>query len=238
MLYRNALFLAITLIAAGVLSYSAMALPTVKKFGANNTQNITTKTNQIKLSTTNNTNPTISLVGQNQQTNTNVLGAPTIDNTADSARLSGIFHGNIIKGLGSKLSSNSGQQPTGNNTPGDLNTNDLAQRVAALEDAIIKKQDVLEAGNGIDITGKTISLSAEITTLNEKMDEISQEIDDLDEKISIPGVSNNYYTIDETETLLNENYYDKDYIDQITSPINKANVVNQFDPGFLNNTKQ
>ena len=148
--------------------------------------------------------------------------------SVDSTRASGL-RGNIIKGVGSKLSSNytSISQPA---SSGGTIAN-LEQHISDLETKMVKKQDVLEYGDGINLDDNTVSLSQEIVSLPEKVDkinqevyEINQEIDNLNEQISTATLPENYYNIDETKAYLQQNYYTKQYIDQ---KVNSLEIAGQ-----------
>ncbi len=229
MLYRNGLFLAIILVTGGVWTCPSVAAPSVKKLGGTIVGNFksgtptTINTRAPSLRTINSTTKSASL-SNNSKSNTKP--SPKTSSSVDSARLPGL-HGNLIKGMGSKLSANYASPTNGGGT------SDLAQRIDNLEKEIISKQETLESGNGISINGTTISLSEEIASLPERLEEINKEIEDLDEKIDAAGLSGDYYTIDETQAYLQQNYYTKPYLDQIISQLSNANVVDQFDPSFL-----
>ena len=191
MSHWNVLFLAVVVLANGILTFPSLAAPTVKNLGGA-TSGISTGT---KTQTTNNRNPSVRALGlSNASVTTTNNGANTVATKAttsgDSTRLSGL-HNNIIKSIGSKLSANHAAQPS------DTNKYDLNQRVTNLEEAMVTKQEILEPGDGIDIKGNTIGLSAGMLSLPERLDEI----------------------------------------EQIVSQLNNMNVVEYFDPGFLNQNK-
>jgi len=229
MLYRNKLFLAVILVTGGVLTCTASAAPTIKKIGGttdNSTQGTMDKGTLTKLSTAQRT-PSIRALGLSAQptaTNT-VSSASQSAGNGGSMRLSGV-HNNIFSGFASKLSSNSGTSTGGNS--GSITSN-LTQRVTDLEAAMVTKQEILESGNGIDINGNTIGLSDEIASLPERLESVEKDIDDLNDQIKDINLSDDYYTIDEVQ----QNYYDKETVDQMISQLSSMNVVNQFDPGFL-----
>ena len=72
----------------------------------------------------------------------------------------------------------------------------------------------MEPGNGISVDGNIISLSDEMATLPEKIDTINQDIDDLNEKIEAAGLSDEYYT--------------KEQVDSIISQLSDMNIVDTF----------
>lgn len=216
-MYQNRLFLAVVLAVVGVFSRPSMSAPTIKKIGDATSSNLQNKDTQVRLPLANQRAPSLRLSGATTKTasklSDNKNGVETSykpANAADSARLSGL-HGNLFKGLGSKISSSVSSQPGG----GDSVAPDLMQRVIDLEAAMVTKQENLEAGNGISITGNTISLSDEMATFPEKIEELTKEIDELNEQVNT------------------ENYYTKEEIDQMVSQPTYTNVVNNFDPGFL-----
>lgn len=149
--------------------------------------------------------------------NTNIIGATsTFDNSGDATRFPGLG-GSFTKIVSPKIS----QKYT---TPAGNTNNDayeVAQRVINLEEKMLTKQEILEPGNGIDINGKTINLSEEISTLPERLDKINQEIDDLSEKIGTPDLSEKYYTIDQTQ----------EYVQQAVSNISIPNTETIYDSG-------
>lgn len=234
MLYRNMLFLAVGFVSTGILMCPLMAAPTVKKLGVSTPSNIqNAKLIQQKTSTSGQRSPSVRLLGTSAKpvtkpvSTTNMVNvAPSTTGTTDSARLSGL-HGNLVKGISSKLSSNYSQQQK------NTDTSDLTKRVIALEEQMTTKQTILEPGDGITIDGKTIGLSEELTILPDKVAEINQEISTLSEKVDVANLSSNYYTIGQTQEYLQQNYYTKTYVDQIISQLSNSKVVDHFDPGFL-----
>lgn len=236
-MYQNKCFLTVVVVVGSVLTHPSVAVPTVKKLGnsannsAYNIQN--NKTTQTKSLSTGQRNPSVRILGPSVKTTTKPISNATViknqtlaSGTSDSARWSGL-HGNLIKGIGSKISQNYTPQTTG------IGTSDLAQRINALEEQMTTKQTVLEPGDGITIDGNTIAVSEEITALPEKVATINQEIDNLSEKVDVANLSSNYYTIGQTQDYLQQNYYTKQYVDQIVSQLSGASIVNTFDPGFL-----
>ena len=189
MLCQYGRFFATSLIAIATLSSDAVAVPTIKKLGPG-TNATTTKSSQIKLSTPEKIAPSVANDGavavNVAPATTDTRGANVVSNvagtTADSARLPGFFYGNIIKGIGTKLSSNYAQPSNGQSGGG--NTSDLTQRINNLEEALDAKQETLKSGNGIYIDGKTIGLSQEMADLPGRVEEINQEIDELHDKFS------------------------------------------------------
>ena len=106
---------------------------------------------------------------------------------------------------------------------------DLTNRVVALEEQMATKQETLEPGDGIDITGNTIGVTEEIAILPAKVAEMEQRISGLTDFVD----ATKYYTIDQTKTYLQNNYYTKQYVDQIVGDLANAKVVKVFDPSFL-----
>ena len=223
-LYLNWLSLAFVLLAEGILAYPAGAVPTIKKLNTSpDTSKTVTKETLTKLSTPR--TPSVRALGLSSGTATTAV-APTQKSVSsnDTMRLPGL-HGNLIKGLGSKLSSNITPQPGG----GGVVTSDLTQRVINLEAEMATKQGILDSGNGINIDGNTISLSDELASLPDKVDDLSQEITDLKQEFD----TENYYTASETRDYLDTNYYTKEDIDKVVTQLSNTNIVNEFDPGFL-----
>lgn len=228
MSYKNWLFLVTGFVSACVLSHPSVAVPTVRKLGVSANNNVhsniqNSSTTPVKTSTAMKRAPSVRMLGSSAKTTTksvsnvkSVKNATSASEITDSSRLSGL-HGNLIKGIGSKLSQNYTPQTSG------ISTSDLEQRVNALEEEMTTKQEVLQPGDGLVIDGKTIGLSEEIATLPEQIEEINQKIADLNTEIS----TDNYYTIGETQT----------YVQQIVSQLANANVVKQFDPTFLHQSE-
>ena len=207
-MYQKRLFFTVVLLAAGVLTRPTVAAPSVKKLGTTNNTVGTIQNNRMaltKLSTTNNRAPSVRALGATTKSTTKATTNTT--NTGDSARLPGL-HGNLLKGLSSKLSSNYTAPAS------ETDTSDLMQRVTDLEAEMATKQGILESGDGIIIDGTTISLSNEITNLPEKLEDIEKDIDDLNEKIEAAGLSDEYYT--------------KEQVDSIISQLSDMNIVDTF----------
>ena len=231
MLYRNVLFLAFSLVSTGVLTYPAVGAPTVKRLGATNTGG-TQINNVVPPKTTTSRASSIRTSGsylspKNVATSgANVSGTTTSTTlgSANSMRLSGL-HGNIVKSISSKIPSNNTTPSGGANT----DVSDLTNRVATLEEQMATKQETLEPGDGIDITGNTIGVTEEIALLPGKVAEMEQQIGDLTDFVDVTK----YYTIDQTKTYLQNNYYTKQYVDQIVGDLANAKVVKVFDPSFL-----
>lgn len=233
-MYQKGLFLAVILLTGDVFATAVGAAPTVKTFGNATSSSAygTIRSNRDSMtqpSITNKRAASARSLGLTTKPTTKVASVTTNTNTAPkatgsigSARAPGL-HGNILKGISSKLSSNNPSQPVG------PDTSDLEQRVAALEAEMPTKQDILEPGDGIDITGTTISLSEDVATLSDKVDEMAQDIEDLNDRVD----PEKYYTIEKTQEYLQENYYTRDDVDQITGQISKPDIVDDFDPTFL-----
>lgn len=235
-MYQRGLFLLVILATGGCLTHLGVAAPVVKKLGDPTNNNYYSnfqeiKTPQVQTSTITNRAPAIRVSGAaTKSVSKTVGGTQTVSTTPksgtyiDATRKSGL-HNNLIKGVGSKLSSSS---PSG----GGGATSDLIQRITNLEQEMATKQEILDAGDGIDITGNTIGLMPDISDLPTRIDEMAQEIDDLNEKVDGAGLSNDYWTAEETQDYLEQHYYTAEYVNQIINQI-KPNVVNDFDPGFL-----
>ena len=158
----------------------------------------------------------------------NVSSVAKVTNIApqggNNVRLSGL-RGNVIKGVGSKLSSNYTSHHE--NSSGD--TSDLEQRIAHLETRVASKQDALEFGDGINVDEhNTIGLSQELVGLPEIVEELNQQIDGLSQQIDEATLPENYYTAD----YIQQNYYDKEYIDH---GLAGANFMNYFDGDVSSN---
>lgn len=216
---KKRLFLAVLLLTEGILACPAGAVPSVKKLGGTATNNIQGSINKgslTKLSTASQRTPSVRALGLSEKPATNTtnntmnISAKTATST-DSMRLSGL-HGNLIKGIASKISSNSSQQQGG----GGNITSELEQRITNLEAEITTKQNILESGDGIIIDGTTISLSDEIASLPEEINTITQDIDDLNEKIDAVSLSEEYYT--------------KEQVNQMISQLSDMNIVDTFVP--------
>lgn len=225
-MYQKRLFFAVALITAGVLAHPLMAAPTVKKLGGVDSSTFLDKDTQVRTPILNQRAPSLRLSGptgkSTTKTNNNIKTTSKTTNTADSARLPGL-HGNLMKGISSKLVANKDAQPSDDKTSG------LTQRIIDLEADMATKQETLEPGDGIDINGATIRLTEDITNLPDRIDTISQDIDDLNEKIEAAGLYGEYYTKEQIDT----GYYNKAYLDPILSQITNAKVAKDFDPGFL-----
>ena len=231
MLYRNALFLAVGALTMSVFTYSSVAAPAVKRLGGTNTSNIqNSKVTSLK-SPTGQRASSLRMGGYakpaSKTTNgTSITGStPKTVGSSNSMRISGL-HGNIVHGIGSHLS---GNHTTPSGGSGGADTSELTQRVIALESQMATKQTTLESGDGIIIDGNTIGLSGEMAGVPERLDTIDQQISDLNDFVNIT----NYYTIDQTQGYLQQNYYDKPTIDQIISQLPTAKIANNFDPSFL-----
>ena len=224
-MYQKRLFFAVALIMAGVLAHPLMAAPTVKKLGGVDSSTFLDKDTQVRTPILNQRAPSLRLSSATTKSSTITGGTKTASksqNATDSARLPGL-HGNLMKGISSKLVANKDAQPSGDKTSG------LTQRIIDLEADMATKQETLEPGDGIDINGAMIRLTEDITNLPDRIDTISQDIDDLNEKIEAAGLYGEYYTKEQIDT----GYYNKAYLDPILSQITNAKVAKDFDPGFL-----
>jgi hypothetical protein len=223
MLYKNCLFLTAVFVSACVLVHSAVAVPTVRKLGNSANNNVHNNIQPSRLQSKKSylpgkRGPSVRVLGTAAKATTkpvsNVKTVKTVSKTAgsaDSSRLSGL-HGNIVKGISSKLSQSQTPQPSG------IDTSNLEQRVNLLEEKIITK-----SGDGLIIDGNKITLSEEMKELPEQMAEITQKVEDLSAEFD----TDNYYTIEQTNA----------YVQQIVSQLNQANIVDHFDPGFLTGNK-
>ena len=225
-MYQKRLFFAVVLITAGVLARPLMAAPTVKKLSGATSDSFAGKGTPARTSILTQRAPSLRLSGTttksalqttNDTKNTNT--ASKSQNATNSARLPGL-HGNLMKGLASKLATN-GQSSSGGN-----DNSELLQRIIDLEADMATKQETLEPGDGIDINGATIRLTEDITNLPDRIDTISQDIDDLNEKIEAAGLDGEYYTKEQIDT----GYYNKAYLDPILSQISSDNIVKDFSP--------
>ena len=240
MLYRNMLFLAVGLVSVGILTCPSVAAPAVKRLGVSGGNNVQSNIQNSKMAaskpstsaikTTNagqrapsvrlgtyTTKPVVKTVG-----GTKLSGAKTsASNIADAERLS-VIRKHLIQG-GTGTTSGIAPQTQ------SVETDNMLKRIVALEEQMLNKQEILEAGEGITIDDKTIAVSEEIGALPEKVNEIDQKISGLDNKVDIANLSENYYD----KGYIQENYYTKQYVDQIVSQLSGANIVNTFDPSFL-----
>ena len=227
MFYPHACFFAIVLFGV-IYAPGTYAAPTIKKLGgvANNTaQNsaVTDKQSMIKMSTANKIAPAGPVVKTNSgpTNNTNAVNIVSTTSPSDGARLSGLFHGNIIKGIGTKLSTNYGT-PSNTQQSSTGATSELSQRINELQVALDAKQEALKSGNGIYIDGKTIGLSQEMATLPEKLQEINQEIDELHEKFSVADLEQIQQIIDNIQN--NTTIYDSG-----AGEYKRVTIVDSFD---------
>ncbi|MFQ6759989.1 MAG: hypothetical protein ACLRFM_01120 [Alphaproteobacteria bacterium] len=235
MLNRCGRFFVFCLIATCGVVRAVCAAPTVRKFGMPTSASdgaTTNKQSMIKMSTANKIAAAVPVVKTtNTPTNNTDANAVNIVSKtpgADGARLSGLFHGNIIKGIGTKLSTNYAS-PSGGNTSGA--TSELSQRINDLENALDAKQEALKSGNGIYIDGKTIGLSQEMANLPEKLQEINQEIDDLNEKFSGTNFEQIQQIIDNIQN--NTTIYDSG-----TQEYKRVTIVDDFDEQDFINKQQ
>lgn len=226
-MYLTGLFLVVILATGGGFIHPSVAAPTVKKIDVVSSTN--SNLTPTKSSTTSNRAPSLRIsgsVGESTSKTANSTKTTTTKTSDDSVRLPGL-HGNLVKGIGSKLSSNYSQQP------GGVITSDLMQRVINLEEDVATKQEYLESGDGIDIDGNTISLSEEILGLPEKLQEINQELDDLNGKIGTTSLSENYYTIDQTQDyvqkIIKANGNNEMLYDSVTKEYKNVTIINHFD---------
>lgn len=229
-MHPKSVILAVILATEGILTSPSRAVPVVKKLGDPTNSNFYSRDSKdIQIQRA----PALRTSGATIKPTTTISSSPKVVSTTpkasgyiDSARRSGL-HKNLATGLSSKLSSSS-TTPSG----GGSAVADLTQRIVNLEEAMSNKQEALDAGDGIIIDGKTISVSDDLANLPTTLDEINQEIDNLHEMIDGAGLSDDYWTADETQNYLEQNYYTKEYVNQIVNQI-RPEVVNDFDPGFL-----
>lgn len=165
------------------------------------------------------------------KTATGSTGIGSTSNSANSfeaSRMSGL-HGNIGKGISSKISSNQ-TSSSGGGWNSSSSTSDLERRITNLETEINTKQDVLRSGEGIDISGTTIDVSNEIANLPTRTNQISQQIDNLQGALSdgdggLINVADLQSTVNELEAA-SQIYYPGDGIKVITS-------ATQGDPAII-----
>ncbi len=234
-LYLTGLFLVAALTMGGVLTHPSVAAPTVKRLdgATNNNVTLTKSSSASKRAPSLRISGSVSEPASKTTTSTKTANTtPKNPSSGESVRLPGL-HGNLVKGIGSKLSSNYSQQS------GGAVTSDLMQRVINLEEEVATKQKTLESGNGIDIDSNTISLSEEILVLPEKLEEINQELDNLNEKISTTNLSENYYTIDQTQDyvqqIVNNAPNSEMVYDSGTKEYKSVTIINDFDEvDFMN----
>ena len=227
MLYRNVFFLAFSLVSTGVLMYPAMGAPTVKRLGATNTGG-TQVNNVVPPKTTpraSSIRTSGSYIKPKTSTNDGTTSPSIPTSTVASTGSNRLAHVRFLNGIEKKLVPGNTQQPTGSNT----DVSDLTNRVVALEEQMATKQETLEPGDRIDITGNTIGVTEEIALLPAKVAEMEQQISGLTDFVD----ATKYYTIDQTKTYLQNNYYTKQYVDQIVGDLANAKVVKVFDPSFL-----
>lgn len=222
-MYQKGLFLTVVLFAGGIVAAPVVAAPAVKTFGnaiSSSTYNNFNRSTPAKLSATTkgaSSARTLSLTTKptaKASSDTHGTSVSTSKSTGytTAARLPGA-HGNLFKGISSKLSANYASQSGGGGA-----ISDLEQRISVLESEITTKQDILTPGDGIDISGGTISLTENVVTLSDKVDEMSQAIDDLGTQ---------------TQKYIQETYYTKEEIDNVVEQLAPSNVVSDFDPTFL-----
>lgn len=230
-------FFVFCLIATCGVVRAVCAAPTVRKFGMPTSTSdgaTTNKQSMIKMSTANKIAPAVSVVKTtNTPTNNTDANAVNIVSKtpgSDGTRLSGLFHGNIIKGIGTKLSTNYGT-PSNAQQSSNGATSELSQRINDLENALDAKQEALKSGNGIYIDGKTIGLSQEMANLPEKLQEINQEIDDLNEKFSVADLEQIQQIIDNIQN--NTTIYDSG-----TQEYKRVTIVDDFDEQDFINKQQ
>ena len=241
-LHLNRLLLGLGAIAGVSLICPVVAAPSVRNFGNttssktfNNTRSSTMKTNQLssgankRASSLRVSDSTIKPVTKTASvTKSASVGTTQRGSSVGSSRMSGL-RGNVVKEISSKLSSNYTSQPGGSGS----NTSNLEQRINSLENQISTKQNVLESGEGINIEHNTISVSQEIASLPETVENLNQEINNLSQQINDATLPANYYTAEQTRAYVQQNYYDKQYIDQ---GLYNANFMNYFDGDVSTNT--
>jgi hypothetical protein len=216
------LFLALGLVSTGVLTCPSMAAPTVKRLGATNSGKI--QNNTVVASPKSSSAQRASSVRTSGSYVKPTTGSAVSNTKTTNAGLAGserLSHVRLLNGIEKKLTPGSSQQPS-DPSPAP---SDLTDRVIILEEQIVTKQPTLEPGDGIDINDQTIRVSEDITALPTKVADLEQRIGDLN--------VTNYYTITQTQEYLGQNYYTKQYVDQIISQLPSAKIANNFDPGFL-----
>ncbi len=203
MLYRNMLFLALGLVSTGILTCPSMAAPTVKRLGATNTGNIQ------------NSNMTAS------------SKAPSTVQRASSLRTSGSYIKPRIDATGDTVVSSTNTSAIGKATSARL-SGFHGNIVKSIGSKISQNQLGSPSGSNTapsDLTDRVVALEEQMATLPDKVADLEQRIGDLN--------VTNYYTITQTEEYLGQNYYTKQYVDQIISQLPSAKIANNFDPGFL-----
>ncbi len=175
----------------GFLSHTAVTAPAVKNFGgatSSSSYNKFNHGNSAKLSVTTkgaSSARTLNPVTKPTAKPTIVSQGPSVSKTTGhttSARLSG-SHGNLFKGIRSKISSGYTQASS------DNSTSDLEHRISDLEAEIANKQDTLESGDGINIDGNTINVDDNIANLPTKIEEINQDLEDLTGQIGASDIT-------------------------------------------------
>ena len=232
-MYSTRLFFAVILVTGGVLSRPVAAAPAVKTF--NNTTstsaygNVRAKGIQTTPTTAATTKgaSTARTLGLTTKPMTKAakgtyVGTTKATGSVDSSRTPG-KHGNILKGISSKLSANYSSQQGGGGS-----TTDLEQRVTGLETEITTKQDILTPGDGISISGDTISVTTDIMELPDKVDGMSQELSSLAEQIGTAPLPSDYSTTAETQAYLEENYYNQQSVNDIIGALANREVADTF----------
>ena len=115
-------------------------------------------------------------------------------------------------------------------TPSSDDFLSLRDKVEQLEAEVALKQNALQTGDGLVVENGVLSLSQDIEGLADSIANLKQQMAD---KADLLNVTNNYYTIGQTEEYLNQNYYNRQYVDRIVEQLSGARVVSQFDPAFL-----
>ncbi len=215
MLYHNRLFLAVGLVLVGVLSYPSVAAPTVKRLGVSNNNNIQSNIKNIKTAAA---KPSAA----SKISTTNVQRAPSVRVLGTSATKPTVKTISATKSTNTKAAANAA-----NTERLSVIRNHLIKGGTGTTSNLAPQPQSVETDNMLK---RIVALEEQMANLPEKVEEINQKID---EKADVANLSANYYTIGDTQDYLQQNYYTKQYVDQIVSQLSGANIVNTFDPGFL-----
>lgn len=217
----------------GILTYPAVSAPMVKTLGGNmNTGIQNSRVTPAKLSTPSQRASSVRALDSVSKPATKTTGGTTVTSGTPrtsayvgSVRTPGL-HGNLMKGISSKLSAAQSSQQGGT-------TSDLAQRVTSLEQEMLTKQDILESGDGINIDGTVISLSDDMMTMTERLEELNQEIGDLNEQVGNINLTENYYTIEETQDyvqqIVDEIQNNEMIYDSVAKEFKRVTIIDDFD---------
>ena len=204
MSHYNRLFLSAVVVLGVSFACPSMAVPSVKKLGAN--------TNSVTPVKTTNSSTKSSRIGSLRNNRLSTMKPATVTKTIKTGnadeRLS------VGKYIHTTGVTSGVIKPVVSTESAGVSSNDivsLSDRISDLSTIVDGKQDILTAGDGIVIENNTISVSEDIAALPEAVDEINYN--------------------------LSQNYYTKQYVDQIISQLSGLNVVNNFDPSFLHHNQ-